>query len=514
MSVKVSVRKNSYYDSVTLMLITREVRKTEGVREVLVAMGTDLNKELAKNLGLSGSEIEGLTPNDFFIAVDIEKEASFENITEMIQYLLNRKKVDATGYRPPTLESALKHMPDTNLVLISLPGEYAADQARKALLNDRHVMLFSDNVSIENEIELKKLARSRGLLMMGPDCGTAIINNVPLAFANTVKRGPVGIVGASGTGIQEVSVILDRLGVGVSQVIGTGGRDLRAEVGGIMTMEGIKALQQDPDTEIIVVISKPPAEEVARNVLSILKEGGKKSVVCFVGGNTEIIGQYGIDHAVTLEDAACKAGLLLGKPVECMTGVNLEDIEDIVRNEISGMDKGQKYLRALYTGGTLCDECMNILTPVIGAVYSNIPLKGEYKLGDVRTSFRHTAVDLGDDEFTRGKPHPMIDPSSRQERILQEAGDPEAAVILMDFVLGYGANGDPAGEMLPFIKRARKIARENGRYLCVIGSVCGTDGDPQNRTQQETKLRQAGVVVMPSNAGAVRLASEIIYRLE
>jgi succinyl-CoA synthetase alpha subunit len=514
MSVKSLIRKNTYYDSVTLMAITREIKKVEGVKEALVAMATILNKELAESLGLMGKELEDLTPNDFFIAVDVDNEKAFETVTGKVDELLSRRSVDKGDYRPPTLESAIKYMPDSNLVLISLPGEYAAAESRKALLNDRHVMLFSDNVSIEDELELKKLARDRGLLMMGPDCGTAIINNVPLAFANAVRKGPVGVVGASGTGTQEVTVVLDRLGVGVSQVIGTGGRDLKAEVGGIMMIEGIKALQEDPDTKVIVLISKPPAPEVAERVLSVLQKGGKQSVVCFMGGDLHTIEKYGAVPGLTLEDTAYKAAALAGgKPVEDMTGFTAIGAHRIVEEEMEKFKAGQKYLRALYTGGTLCDEAMRILAPVIGDIYSNIPLKPELKLDDANKSYKHTAIDLGDDEFTRGKPHPMIDPYARQERIIKEAGDRKTAVILMDFVLGYGANPDPAGEMIPYIRNARDIAKGDGRHLCIVGSVCGTKDDPQNRMEQEKKLMDEGVIVMPSNAQAVRLVSEIIRRL-
>lgn len=515
MSVKFLVKRNTYYDSVTLMIITKEIRKIEGVNEGLVAMATDLNKELARNLNLINRELEGLTSNDFFIAVNLDEDAIFEEVKERVEELLNEKKMDTEDYKPPTLDSAIKYMPDANLVLISLPGEYAAAEAKKALLNDRHVMLFSDNVSIEDEVKLKKLAKTRGLLMMGPDCGTAIINNVALAFANVLKKGPVGIVGASGTGIQEVTVVLDRLGVGVSQVIGTGGRDLKAEVGGIMMIEGIRALQQDPDTEVIVLISKPPTPEVAEKVLCVLQEGNKQSVVCFVGGSPQMVEKYGAVPGLTLEDTAYKAASLVkGEPIRDITGFTINNADEIVEAEVKKFKKGQKYLRALYTGGTLCDEALNILSSSVGGVYSNIPLDPELKLKDVRASYKHTALDLGEDEFTRGRPHPMIDPFVRQERLVKEAEDGEVAVILMDFVLGYGAHPDPAGEMIQYIKKAREIAEKEGRYLCFVGSVCGTEADPQNRAEQEAKLRKEGVILMPSNAQAVRFVSEIISRLE
>jgi len=511
MAVKYLIRENAYYDSVTLMIITREAKKIKGVNEVIVGMGTELNKELAGNLNLLTPELRKITPNDFFISLDSIDNNIAKKAFALVDELLNKKKLDSEDYRPPTLYSAIKYMTDANLVLISIPGKYAAREAKNALLNNKHVMLFSDNVPLEEEIELKKLAKQRGLLMMGPDCGTAIINHIALAFANVIRKGPIGIVGASGTGIQEVTVMIDKLGSGISQAIGTGGRDLKAEVKGIMMIEGIKALQDDPLTEVIVLISKPPDKEVAKKVLSILKEGTKPSVVCFIGGDLKMIKDYEFIPGFTLEDTAHKAvAAVKGMPVEDFTGFTMTDMDKIIQEETKKLNRNQRYIRGLYTGGTLCDEAMIILSALIGNIYSNIPLKPEVKLSDINRSYKHTFIDLGDDEFTRGKPHPMIDPYVRQERILIEAKDREVAIILMDFVLGFGSNPDPAGEMAPYIQKAREIAAEDGRYICIISSVCGTEADPQNLIEQEKKLKEEGVIVMPSNAQAVRLAAEIV----
>jgi len=515
MSVKYLIKKNTYYDSVTLMIISREVRKIEGINEVIVGMGTELNKELAQNLNLLSPELKNIQPNDFFTSLDSNNDIIAKKAFTFIDELLNKKKLDSEDYRPSTLDSAIKYMTDANLVLISIPGKYAAREAKNALLNNKHVMLFSDNVTLKDEIELKNLAKEKGLLMMGPDCGTAIINHVALAFANVIRKGPIGIVGASGTGIQELTVILDKLGVGVSQVIGTGGRDLKKEVGGIMMIEGIKALQCDPLTEVIVLISKPPDKEVARKVLSILKKGRKPSVVCFIGGDQKMIKNYGSIPGLNLEDTAHKAvAIARGMPIEDFTGFSMKDIDKIVQGEAKKLNKEQRFIRGLYTGGTLCDEAMIILSALTDEIYSNIPFKPEGKLSDINRSYKHTFIDLGEDEFTRGRPHPMIDSSIRQERILSEAKDKEVAAILIDCVLGFGSNPDPVGEMIPYIQKARKIAVKDGRYICMITSICGTEDDPQNLIEQEKKLREEGVIVMPSNAQAVRLAAEILLYKE
>jgi len=515
----VDIRKNTYYDSVALMLITKEIKKMPSVKEVIVGMGTDLNKELTENLSLSNDEIRGLTPNDFFIAAWSVDENSLEIIVKKVDELLNAK-VDfddsAFEYKPTTLSGAVKHLEEANMVIISLPGAYAAYEAKKALNNNLNVMLFSDNVTVEEEIELKELGRKKGLLVMGPDCGTAIINGVPLCFANVVRRGDIGVVGASGTGTQEITVIIDKMGGGVSQVIGTGGRDLKSAIGGIMMIEGFKSLIDDDETKVIVLISKPPAPEVAEKILNMVKTTNKAVVASFIGGDRIEIEKHGAYSSVDLEDAARKAVLLSkGKKIEDFIGFTLTDneIDVIVQGECKKFSKGQKYLRALYTGGTLADEAMKMLGKDGYRLYSNIPLSPELRLEDVHISKQHTCLDLGDDDFTLGKPHPMIDPIARVERLPKEAEDDEVAIVLMDFVLGYGSNIDPAGEMLETIINAKKSMKNKNKYLCVIGYICGTDADPQNYKFQSEKLEKEGVILMPSNAQAVKLTSLILGKL-
>jgi len=519
MNLCVDIRKNTYYDSVALMLITKEIKKMPNVKQVIVGMGTELNKELTENLSLTNDEIRGLTPNDFFIAAASDDENSKEIIVKKVDELLNAKVDDndsALEYKPTTFSAAIKHLEAANMAIISLPGKYAAYEAKKALNNNLHVMLFSDNVTVEEEIELKKIGRDKGLLVMGPDCGTAIINGVPLCFANVVRRGDIGVVGASGTGTQEITVIIDKMGGGVSQVIGTGGRDLKSAVGGIMMIEGFKALIDDEETKVIVLISKPPAPEVAERILNMVKTTDKPVVASFIGGDRFEIEKHGAYSSVNLEDAARKAVLLSqGKKIEDFNGFTLADkeINAIVEGECEKFSKGQKYLRALYTGGTLADEAMKMLGKLGYRIYSNIPLAPELRLLDVHKSVEHTCVDLGDDDFTVGKPHPMIDPVARVERLPKEATDDEVAIVLMDFVLGYGSNVDPAGEMLETIKNAKIAMKDKNKYLCVIGYICGTEGDPQNYKSQRDKLEKAGVILMPSNAQAVKLTSLILGKL-
>lgn len=512
------IRENAYYDSVTLMLISKDVSKIDGVEKALVGMGTELNKELASSLEISSSEIEKISPNDFFVALELKDEKIFEKVIEKINELLNKKAGnDDDEYKPKSLNTALEYQPNSNVVLISVPGEYAVVEARKALDKDLHVMLFSDNVSIEDEKELKEIAYEKGLLMMGPDCGTAIINNVPLAFANVISSGDIGIIAASGTGTQEVSVIIDKLGCGVSQVIGTGGRDLSKEIGGLTMIQGLNALIKDDDTKVIVLISKPPAVEISEKILKIASKCSKPVVVDFIGGDYEMIKSYGVFPSLTLEDAARKAVALSNgsSPVDFIGfEENEKNIEKMIENEVSKFDKKQKYIRGLYTGGTLTDEAMKMLGENIDKIYSNIPLKSEFRLIDTSKSIGHTCIDLGDDEFTRGRPHPMIDPSTRADRLKDEANDETVAIILLDFVLGYGSHEDPVGEMLESIEFAKNKAKERGQYLSIVASICGTDKDPQSLKKSERRLKEADVIIMPSNAQAVRFVGKIIERLE
>ncbi len=515
---KILVQKDSYYDSVFLMLINKEVKQFDGVKDAVVSMGTDVNVELLKDMGLANEEVESATANDLIIAVEAESEEVAEKAIEAAKELLNKKKsesAESDEYRPVSLDKAVEMLPDANLVVISVPGAFAAREVRKALNMNLHVMLFSDNVSLEDEIELKKLAEEKGLLMMGPDCGTAIINGKPLCFANVVKKGDIGIVAAAGTGLQEVTCSIEKFGGGITQGIGTGGRDLKnSQVGGRMMRMGIEALKNDPETKVIVVISKPPAEDVAGKVIEALKETGKPCVIHFVGlgaGKQE----GNLYYAENLEEAAGMAvALSKGEKYEKRTfTIPEEEVEAIVERETQNMAPGQKYLRGLYTGGTLADEAMILFEREIGNIYSNNQTKPELVLKDPHTSQGHTIVDLGDDVFTVGRPHPMIDPSTREERIIKEMEDPEVAVMLLDIVLGYSSHEDPAGAILDSLKKAKVKAKERGGYLSIVTSITGTKGDFQNMDEQKKKLESIGCVVMPSNYQASMLALKIIRKV-
>ncbi len=517
MNKQIIVKPNAYYDSVTLMLLSRELEKLEGVEDVLVGMATELNLELVRDLDLAGEELSGLTPNDLFIAARFdENRISMQEIDDAFNEALN-KSSESEGdeeYQPASLDAALKTMPDANMVVVSVPGQYAAVEVEQALDNGLHVMLFSDNVSIEEELKLKQKAVEKGLLMMGPDCGTAIINGVPLCFANAVRRGKIGIVAASGTGTQEVSVQIHRLGEGLSQVIGTGGRDLKDAIGGLMMIQGFEALIADPETEVIVLISKPPAPKVAEKIYQIAKSCPKPVVIDFIGGDRSAIEAVGAIPCISLEDAAQKAvAVLRGKPIEDFSTFSQSEaeIEKIVENAVGKLKADQTQLVGLYTGGTLADEAMKLMG-THHQIYSNIPLSPEMKLENLPAEGGHICLDLGEDQFTRGRPHPMIDPQTRTEFFNSQINE-KTGLILLDVVLGFGSYEDPAGAVAQSITEARQRLARYGKDLVVVSSVCGTDLDSQNLAKSIETLESAEIIVMPSNAQAVRLADRILQQI-
>ncbi len=506
------VKKDQYRDSVSLMQISLELKEGAGLEEAFVAMGAPANLEILEVMGFSKDLLGGIGLNDLLIALKADQAAAIEKGLALAASLLEGKGARPDGgetYRPHTLEQALRQLPQANLALISNPGPYASGEARRALEKGLHVMIFSDNVPLEEEIALKKLAQQRGLLLMGPDCGTALINGRPLCFANVVPSGAIGIVGASGTGIQEVSCAIARLGEGVSQAIGTGGRDLSREVGGLMVAEGIKGLAGDVQTRVIVVISKPPAPEVADKIIAQLAACGKPGVVCFIGSPP----QSSQGTLCFTESLAMAASLAVALQRGEAPGQLLQDderLKQIAAEETAAMSEGQLFLRGLYTGGTLADEAIYLLEKSVGAVYSNIHKEKEFQLPDPTRSQGNTIIDLGDDYFTQGKPHPMIDPSSRAGRIAEEADDPEVAVLLLDLVLGYGSHPDPAGALAPAVAEAKETVRARGGHLAVIASITGTAGDPQGFQRQRETLERVGCRVMVSNWEAATLAERIL----
>ena len=517
MAVKTLIKSSEYHDSVSLMLVARELSKQEGVRDAAVVMATEANKSILADAGLLTDEIKAATPNDLVIAVSSESDSLAEVALEKAESLMKKKTAsgEAGTFKPKTIRGALASHPGVNMAVISVAGRYATDEAWDALLHGMHVLLFSDNVSLEDEIALKKYAREHGLLLMGPGAGTTILNNVALGFANVLPAGPVGIVSAAGTGLQEVSTLLARRGVGISQGIGTGGRDLKKEVGGIMMLEALNALQQDPATTVLVLISKPPADEVVRLILDQVSASDKPTVICFLGGDMASVAEvHNVIPARTLYECAMQAANVI-KPesgdLKTLLETENAKLTELTKTLRPKLNSGQRYLRGLFSGGTLCYEAQVIWQDMLdGPVYSNAPLPGGLSLPDSTKSSQHTAVDLGEEEFTVGRPHPMIDNDLRIRRLLQEARDPEVAVIMLDVVLGYGAHPDPASELGNAVEEARRLGLGEQRELLVVASVTGTEDDSQSLSRSTSTLERAGVIVCDSNSAAARLCGLLV----
>jgi FdrA protein len=511
------IRKGAYFDSVTLMTVGKEIAGTEGVIDAAVVMGTKENRAILAASGLLTEELEAATDTDLLIAIKAETQSAADDALASVDGLLASARKPAAHddeFHPASFRAGLAAVPDANLAMISVAGRYAGAEAWKALEANLHVMLFSDSVPVETEVELKRFARGKGLLVMGPDCGTAILNGVPLAFANVVNRGEIGIVAASGTGLQEISSIISNEGAGISQAIGTGGRDVKKEIGGITFLQGLAALADDPATKVIVLVSKPPDATVLDSIRDALAGVGKPVVSVFLGAGTDE-GSHARTQAVrwsatTLEEAALAAVAIANgadpERVRILVASRERDEHEIAQAEAAKREPGRRYLRGLMSGGTFTSEAQVVLAGLVPDLHSNAPTAGSAVLDDPLTSVRNTVVDLGADAFTVGRPHPMIDYSLRQQRIRDEASDSEVAVILLDVVLGYGSNPDPAAELVD-------VVREAVEKVSVVCSVTGTDRDPRGRGAVARALEEAGAIVMPSNASASRLAGQIVRLL-
>jgi succinyl-CoA synthetase alpha subunit len=447
------------------------------------------------------------------VAVRAGTPAALEEALGRVDVWLGAEEGEGSIPTVRTLDEALARRPRPNIALISVPGLYAAREARQALERGLHVFLFSDNVSLEDERDLKELSRDRGLLLMGPDCGTSIIGGVGLGFANGVRRGPIGVIGASGTGIQEITCLIHGLGSGVSHAMGIGGRDLSDSIGGISLLSALSALEKDPETRVILVVSKPPGRETLARIGARFSMVSKPLVVCFLG-----VGKRGIDTTLggetvsTLEEAAVQAVRLAGGNLSKGAPLDPADVETLAERETVQMRPEQRYVRGLFAGGTFCYQAQQILRDAGIPVHSNVPLSGNEPLSGSLPSVQHTLVDLGSDELTAGRPHPMMDSRLRRERIQQEAKDPEVGILLLDIVLGFNASADPAGELIEAIEAAKEWSRAAGGYLSVVASVCGTEQDPQGFARQWGTLRTAGVVVFQSSARAAAFCAAAVKK--
>jgi FdrA protein len=499
------VLPSTYRDSVVLMSLSRSLESLPGVQQVAVMMGTPQNTTLLREAGLLTAEAESAGANDLLICVQANSTAAAEQAIRAAQGGLAPRQSDATGrgdMLPRTLETALRHLPEANLACISVPGQYAGHEARKALEHGLHVFLFSDHVELEVEAELKQYAAQRGLLLMGPDCGTAILHGVPIGFANQVPQGPVGLISASGTGLQQVACLLAQQGIGVSQAIGVGGRDLHQRIGGSSMRAALQALASDVATHIIVLISKPPDVAVGRQLVRQALDVGKPCVLAFLGSDALSVPGASLYTVATLEDAALVASALVrGDTVTRQHRGMPSHLTASVEASRAALAPAQRSVYALYCGGTLAHEALWLLRHALHGVTSNL----DGTLGTASAP-GHVVVDLGAEEFTSGRPHPMMDPTVRRQQLLALVQRPEVAVVLCDVILGWGAHADPAGALVAAWAEAQQMAHVEGRQLIGIATVCGAPHDPQGYAQQRQMLQEHGFLLAESNAQAVRLA--------
>ena len=504
------VRKNQYYDSLFLMGVNKRILDQPGVTQSAVLMGSDMNKALLVDIGLDLAGLKDAGPNDLVVAVIADNQQVVDETLGQFDQILNAGSAPRAKTKLHTLQDGIASRPNANLAVISLPGEYAAGEARKAIESGLHVFLFSDNVSIEDELELKKMAAGKGLLVMGPDCGTSLIGGKGIGFANAVRKGRIGAVGPAGTGLQEFTSQVHNAGQGISHAIGTGSHDLSDSIGGLTTFAALEALEMDAGTEVIAVISKPPGSKTLEKMIERFKTSRKPVVACFLGIETSRLEKTeGFYPAATIDGAVDISLRMLGSELPSLNG---HDWDELQRSESSAWSGEQRYLRGLFAGGTFCYQSQQIMRQAGLQVFSNSPLDKKFGLEHPEKSREHSVVDMGDDFYTRGRPHPMIDGTWRSQRILSEARDPSVAILLLDFILGVNASLDPVGDLLESIIEAKKIARERGGFLSVVASICGTDGDLQDLDLQTKMLREAGVIVFQSNASAVSFCTELIRR--
>lgn len=512
--IKTMIRPNTYMDSIFLMRATKAVKNLPGVEQAVVVMGTELNKTVLADVGRLTAEAEQAGPGDLIISLEVSSEGAMDVVNKAIDDLSsggnNAGAVQEVRYT--TLSMAVENHKESNLAIISVPGEFAAGEAKKALNNGLNAFIFSDNVSLEDEVELKKAAEEKGLFVMGPGCGNSVIGGVSLGLMSVVAKGHIGIVGASGSGIHEIAAGITQKGLGVSQAIGTGGRDLSREVGGSTMLRGIDYLDEDPNTDVIVLVSKPPHPDTAKKIYERVSRCTKPVVIDLLGGKPEEVRAAGAYAPESLEQAADMAvSLARGeKPDEnpYLQRVR-EQLTAEAEEERAKLGAGQKYVRGLFCGGTHSEETILILNQLVSELSANVSFGGAKLLDSPHVSVGNSLVDMGDEEFTKGKPHPVMDPSILNDRMMREGTDPETAVILFDMLLGYGAHEDPVGCIEDTLMKIRKQAAEENRYVSMVAAITGTQLDPQDLYSQKKRLEALGVKVMESTAKAAVLAGLI-----
>jgi len=521
----VLVKENYYRDSLNLLKISDILKRGSGVIEAVVIMGTKTNKDVLVKLGFPSSKVNQATDSDLIVAIrgenSLSVDSALRNLAKLLDSDARSENGSSSSKKVTDLDSALISMSNANLALISIPGEYVKDLSLKLTDTGIHQQIFSDHVPLDDELTIKEYGARKGVLILGPGAGTSIINGKGIGFSNVLHSGPVGIIAAAGTGLQEVSSLLEQCEIGVKYGLGVGGNDPKEKIGGLMMLESLKMLEDITDIEIMMIVSKPPSLRVKKSIIDyILKHGKKMYVLAFIGGGNDssIPNSHKpkIVQVNTLAAAVFAVAKLTSEPKSKISLERLhlkpETLHKSVTGEWKKLERRQKYIRALYTGGTFAYEAQVILNGILTGLYSNAPTGRTIKLHSSSKSKKHSILDLGEEEFTHGRAHPMIDPTIRRLRLVEESHDPEVGVIIMDFVLGYGSNPDPVGALLQEIELAKETAQKSRRYLSIVAHVCGTKGDPQGYEKSIRNLESAGVLVFPTNALAAVASAHIISR--
>jgi FdrA protein len=506
------VHRDTYLDSLLLMATTVTMDQRTGVSWAGAVMASPRGQQDLAAAGFSAADLDVLDVNDLVLAVAADDDETLEAALDAGREAAFAEKRPAAGSTaaeapPADLAEAVRREPGMSVAVVSVPGEYAALEAHHALTAGLHVLLFSDNVPLEEEVALKERALRLGRLVMGPGAGTAVLAGTGLGFANVLTADPgpgvrgVGVVAAAGTGAQEVSTLLDRWGVPVTQVIGVGGRDLTARVAGRMTRAAVRALDADPATGVVLLVSKPPDSDVAATVLQECRDTPAVAVFLGLDSGADLGGGGDVRTVPTLEAGARAAAVLAGADVPEPGAGLCERVAEAARD----LPAGRRTVRGLFSGGTLCYEAQYVLEGALGPVWSNEPLRAERTLPAPEGA--PVLLDLGAEEYTRGRPHPMIDPESRLQLLRETAADPAVAVVLLDVVLGHASAEDPAGQLAPV---CAEVTGDGGPRIVV--HLLGTEADPQRYSAQRARLEEAGCLVADTNARAAYAAAALALR--
>jgi FdrA protein len=487
-----------------MMLLSQELKEEEGVIDAAMVMGTELNKDTLLRCGLLTSDGADAGESDILISLTCKDEPSLASAIERAESLLVQKPTPTKGDYYSTVEDALSSFTGANLAALSIPGKQVKSLAARLIDRGLHVFLFSDHVPLEDEIAMKRLATQRKVLFMGPEAGTSIINGTVIGFGNRIRPGNVGIIGASGTGIQESTTLLHSCGSGITHAIGVGGRDMKKQVGGLMTLQAVAAFEEDPRTQTVLIVSKPVERAVREKIVNAIKTLSKKNyVLCLIGDKEQLHDTPQIQFARSIQSAVLKALKAFDK-VKYKAALqkckpDAESTVAFARSLSSSLPSRQRYIRGLFAGGTLCYESLAILEDIVGRIHSNLTPEMEYHVdGNKKSGRYHSLVDFGDEEFTAARPHPIIDPSIRLSRLLEEASDPSVAVIIMDIIAGYSVADRNIEQHAEAIAKAIALAGKQNRTLSVFTYLCGTEDDV-SKSELQT-LRNSGAQVFTSNA--------------